>query len=123
MPALGSRIESKKASLLSLLPISDRFGPTSFPWPLTTWHLLHVAVVLNSSLPWSTLPLISSSLASGGNGVALADAGSCRCLAASARTSGEAEAKSTLATVKLRSAGNFLSLASDNRYSSPDFDL
>ena len=35
----------------------ERSGPTSLPFPLTLWHLAHVAVVVNSVRPPARVPL------------------------------------------------------------------
>ena len=68
MPALGSSIERYNASLPSLVPIPESFGPKSIPRLLIWWQVEQaLAERKNTFSPFLIFPFIWISLAKGGN--------------------------------------------------------
>ena len=67
-PRRGEQIDSKNASRLSFEPISVKSGPTSLPSLFTMWQVLHLPMVLKTTLPFSALPFAFSNCDNGGSG-------------------------------------------------------
>ena len=122
MPALGSRMESNKASLPSLVPISVRAGPKSDPSVPTWWQPMQLTVGRRKiTAPFEASPVHWSNSAMGGSARSPWTTGGGSTRAASAFSWGQRTAFSSVVAIPLTSGGKRSSLAKAIRPTTPSW--